>query len=312
MDGAFLSPNKPVCPPGLLKLAQSCPPTPTAIVNAGHALTMKSVQIATDLGLMLPLFIGQPSLIQQEAEKLGWDISQHPIYGAEHGEDAVEKAATLARDGDAKAIMKGHIKTHEFVAALSARKAGLLTTDRLVHLFYITDPIRHKPVIVTDAAINVAPRMKHRKSMLSQIESLAIATGIKRPKIAILSATEIPNSAMPSSMEAEELTAWAKVNLSNSDVSGPLAFDLIISPQAAKTKGLDHDKVAGRADAILVPDITSGNAIYKALVYLSGGCAAGIGLGLKVPVLLTSRADPPPARIASAALASIFVQYGNQ
>jgi phosphate acetyltransferase len=161
-------------------------------------------------------------------------------------------------------------------------------------------------MIVSDAAVNVTPDMKTRQSALVAVDELARRTGIKRPRIAVLSATESAIPSVPTSIQAAELAEWAGENVPTSDVRGPLALDLILSQKSAETKGLGDDPVAGKADAIIVPDLVSGNAIFKALVYLSGGCAAGIVLGGTIPVLLTSRADPAAARLASAALASIM------
>ena len=175
-----------------------------------------------------------------------------------------------------------------------------------MHIFYITDPIEQRPLIVSDAAVNVSPDLKTRQNALQAVDQLARATGISRPKIAILSATESAIPSVPSSMEAKELAQWGAENVPTSDIHGPLALDHILSQQSAKTKGMTENPVAGKADGIIVPDIVSGNAIFKALVYLSGGCAAGIVMGGKIPILLTSRADPPAARLASVALAAIM------
>ena len=160
-------------------------------------------------------------------------------------------------------------------------------------------------MLISDAAVNVAPDMETRQSSIVEVKKLLNKLGNDRPKIAILSATDCVIEAVPSSVEGRALADWAKANVDGIDVSGPLALDLIISPEAVATKKLTDDPVAGHADAIIVPDIVSGNALFKAFVYLTGGCAAGVGTGAKVPILLTSRADPPAARIASAALAAI-------
>ena len=192
------------------------------------------------------------------------------------------------------------------MGALIKRDTGIRTDKRLVHVFYITDPVEQRPLIVCDGAVNVTPDMKTRQTAIVAVDDLARRAGIERPKIAILSATESAIPSVPSSIEAKELADWASQNVKSSDVRGPLALDLVLSQESAETKGLGDDPVAGKADAVIVPDIVSGNAVFKSLVYLGGGCAAGIVLGGKIPVLLTSRADPPAARLASAALASIM------
>ncbi|MEM9329808.1 MAG: phosphate acyltransferase [Pseudomonadota bacterium] len=302
----FLSKHEPVCPNHLLLLAKKNPPARTAIVRAGATLPMQAAKEACLQGIMEPVFIGEKSEIEGEAEKLQWDISGFDIIETEGEQQAATEAALLGNQGNVDVIMKGNLHTDTFMGALIKKDTGIRTTNRLVHVFYITDPIEQKALVVSDAAVNVTPDLKTRQAAIAAVDELSRKCGIKRPKIAILSATESAIPSVPSSMEAKELSDWAAENISTSDVYGPLAMDLILSEASAKTKGLENNLVAGRADAIIVPDIVSGNAIFKSLVYLCGGCAAGIVLGGKIPVLLTSRADPPAARLASAALASIM------
>ena len=178
--------------------------------------------------------------------------------------------------------------------------------NRLVHVFAIYPPDSGTgPVLVSDAAVNVTPDEKTQNQSMIEMCALAKKLGQERPKLAILSATETPIESMPASLVARERAEWAAANIQDIDVSGPLSFDLALSANAVSTKGITGDTVAGQANCLLVPDIVSGNIMYKALVYLSGGCAAGIVLGGAVPVLLTSRADPPAARLASIALAAV-------
>ena len=175
-----------------------------------------------------------------------------------------------------------------------------------MHLFHISEPVTGQALIVSDAAVNIAPDIETRKQAMRLAEKMAIATGIARPKIALLSATESVIKAMPSSAEARELSDWARTAMPGSDVCGPLALDLILSEESARNKGMADEPVAGKADIVIVPDIVSGNALFKSLVYLAGGCAGGIVLGGSVPILLTSRSDPAEARLASIALAAIM------
>ncbi len=256
--------------------------------------------------ILEPVFIGERKSIEKHADDLNWDISAYQLIEARNEQDSATKAALLGRNQQVAAIMKGHLHTDTFMKALVSTKTGIKTSKRLFHLFHISDPINQKPFIIGDAAVNISPNFATRQEILRGIDKLARKVGITRPKIAILSATETPIDTMPSSIAAQKLTQWAKVAIPNSDVSGPLAFDLIISQTAAKIKSMEKDPVAGRADAVLVPNIVAGNLLFKALVYLAGGCAGGIVLGGKVPILLTSRADPPAARLASCALASII------
>lgn len=302
----FLSKHTPVCPDNLLTLARKNPPAKTAIVRAGSPLPMQAAKAAVDAGIMEPVFIGEKDDINREACAISWDIRAFEIVDTKGEEEAALQGALLGNKGDVDVVMKGNLHTDQFMGALIRKDTGIRTSNRLVHVFYITDPVEQRPMIISDAAVNVTPDMKTRQSALIAVDDLARKTGIERPKIAVLSATESAIPSVPSSMEAAELAEWAKENVPTSDVSGPLAMDLILSQESADTKGLSDDPVAGKADGIIVPDIVSGNAIFKSLVYMGGGCAAGIVLGGKIPVLLTSRADPAEARLASAALAAIM------
>ncbi len=245
-------------------------------------------------------------MIRAEAAKLDWDISGYRIVEADGEAAASAAAAQLCGAGEADVLMKGHLHTDVFMKSVLARANGLRTQNRLVHLFHMTHPNSDVPLILTDCAVNVTPDIATRQAALRYCVGLLQVVGVTHPKVAILSATESAIPSVPSSMEAAELRDWARAEVTDADVSGPLALDLILSQKAAKIKGMGGDPVAGRADGIVVPDIVSGNALFKALVYMTGACAAGIVMGAKVPVLLTSRADPPAARLASAALAAIL------
>lgn len=302
----FLSEIEPVCPDYLLDLARQKPAAKTAIVRAGSPLPMQAAKDGVEAGIVEPVFVGEANQINQEAEMMGWDISRFRLVESSGEQEAATRGALLASTGEVDVVMKGQLHTDIFMGALVKRDGGIRTSERLVHIFHISEPKTGKAIIVSDAAVNIAPNIETRQSAIRLVDKLARATGIIRPKIAFLSATETANQAMPSAMDAVALTTWAKENVTTSDFSGPLALDLILSRKSVETKGMNTDPVAGQADAIIVPEIVSGNTLFKALVYLSGGCAGGIVLGGKVPVLLTSRADPPAARLASAALASIM------
>ena len=305
MSTPFLSTREAQTPADLIARAQSFGAPRVAIARAGAPLPMEAAQQATEAGLMVPVFVGEADMIQTEAAKLDWDISGYALHDTTGEEEAGKTAAALCGAGEADVLMKGQLHTDVFMKSAVSRDAGLRTGNRFVHIFHISHPDGGKPLLVSDAALNVSPDIATRQAAIVEVEKLLNALGNDRPKIAILSATESAIPSVPSSMEAKELSDWAGENVKGSEVSGPLALDLILSPASVATKGMTDDPVAGQADAIIVPDIVSGNAIFKSLVYLSGGCAAGLVTGAKVPILLTSRADPPAARIASAALAAI-------
>ena len=305
MSSAFLSTKEAVCPPDLLVRARSAGRVRVAIADAGAALPMEAAKLGVDEGLIEPVFVGSAAAIRAEADTLGWDISGFEVHDAEGEQAAGDLAADICGQDKADVLMKGKLHSDVFMRAALRRDAGLRTGQRLVHIFHISPPNGGRPLLISDAAVNVAPDMITRQTALQLMVDLFGKLGNDHPKIAVLSATESVLPAVPSSTEGRELAVWAKENIANADVTGPLALDLILSEASAATKGMADDKVAGKADGVIVPDIVSGNTLFKSLVYLAGGCAAGLVLGAKVPLLLTSRADPPAARLASMALAAI-------
>jgi len=305
-SAGFLSPAEPVCPASLLELAQARTPARVAIARAGASLPMQAAKAGVEAGIMIPIFVGETADIHAEAAKLNWDISDFPLVDATGEEDAGRKAAELCGSGGADILMKGQLHTDVFMKTALARDAGLRTGARLLHVFHISPPDGGRPILISDAAVNVSPNMETRHDAIRAVVQIFTALGNNDPKIAILSATENPIPSVPSAVEARALQDWARAEFPNLKISGPLALDLILSPAAAAVKGLTGDPVAGRADAVITPDIVSGNTLFKALVYLSGGCAAGLVMGAKTPILLTSRADPAAARLASIALAAIL------
>ena len=304
-ENPFVSSREAVCPDWLLKMAQEAATPRVAIARAGAPLPMEAARDATQANIMEPVFTGERHMIEAEAEKLNWDISQFQIIEAEGEAESGLAASFACGEGRADVMMKGQLHTDQFMRAALKREAGLRTGNRLVHIFHITHPDGGPAISISDAAVNVSPDLETRQDATREVVKLLQLLGNERPKVAFLSATESVLPAVPSSVEADTLSTWAKDNIQGADFSGPLAFDLIMSPSAVATKKLTDDPVAGRADAIIVPDIVSGNALFKSFVYLTGGCAAGIVMGAKVPVLLTSRADPPAARMASACLAAM-------
>ena len=304
MTGAsgFLSSHRPTAPAGLIQMARQAATPRVAIARAGAPLPMLAAKEATDAGLMIPVFTGEAAMIQAEAHALEWDISGFDLIEAD-GEEASGRAAALAcGEGRADILMKGQLHTDVFMRAALSRDAGLRTGTPFVHIFHITSPDGASAITISDAAVNVTPNFETRKAATRLVVDLLHKLGNDHPKVAFLSATESVLEGVPSSVEARALRDWAQSAINNASFEGPLAFDLIMSPEAVATKGIDGNPVAGRADAIMVPDIVSGNALFKSFVYLKGGCAAGVVLGAKVPILLTSRADPAAARLASIAL----------
>lgn len=309
----FIHPVQAECPQGLLAAARERGRLNLLVVRASAPLPMEAAFHAYRSGIAQPVLVGEADRIEAEAATLGWDLSDITVIDSNGEAEAAAKAASLLQaslsEPDALpigAVMKGQLHTDVFMAALLNREVGLRIGNRLVHIFAIYPPDSGAgPVLVSDAAVNVTPDEKTQNQSMIEMCALAKKLGHTRPKLAILSATETPIDSMPASMVAAERAKWAKTHLVDTDISGPLSFDLALSAHAVATKGITGDAVAGRANCLLVPDIVSGNILYKALVYLGGGCAAGIVLGGAVPILLTSRADPPAARLASIALAGI-------
>lgn len=311
MPSPFLTDRQIICPEPLLQQARCAPKPRVAIAGAEAELPMSAAQESVAAGIMEPVFIGDPDLIAQAAEALEWDIGSFETIAAKGEQQAAQKAAALCGTGDADVLMKGHVHTDVFLQSILNRANGLRSTNRLVHVFYLSIAGSDQPLVLSDCAVNVAPDLATRQAALGYCVEMLQRLGVNRPKIAILSATESAIPSVPSSIEAVELTDWAQVNISDAEVYGPLALDLILSQESAQIKGLGENPVAGKANGIIVPDIVSGNTLFKSLVYLSGACAAGIVMGANVPVLLSSRADPPAARLAAVALAAIMGKSGN-
>mgnify|MGYP002628020942 FL=1 len=300
----FLSTILPHCPQRLLDQARSLPVPRVALVNAGAENPLIGIREAARAGLAEPILIGDETKIRAAAEVLDFDISQLRLIHAPHAQAAV-KAAELARIGDADAIMKGQVHTSTFLKGLLPSSAGLREKGtRCGHVFHITTPHSDRPLLLTDGALNVDPDVQTRQACLTLAVQLAQTLGIERPKAALLAPTEDPIPSVQNTMESAEIAAWARTHLPQAIVAGPIAMDLILSHEAATIKGYDSP-VAGDADIIVSPNITTGNALFKLMVLGMGCCAAGIVLGAKVPILLTSRSQQAPARIASAALGVI-------
>ena len=300
----MLSNKQIVCPDNLLEFANKNKGVKAGIVNAGKPLPMLSVQDAVAEKLIEPIFIGDQKEILKCAENLKWDISKYQIINEVIENKTAAIAAKLASEGKIKIIVKGHIHTDILMKEVLKREYNLLNKTRLSHIWHMTIDKNDKPLIITDGALNVLPNVKTKMHILKNVINFSQRIGIERPKIAILSATEEILDSMPSSVDAAELTKLAKKENLNADVFGPLAFDNAISKKSAGIKGIKNE-VAGVADVLLVPSVETGNALVKMLIYFSGACAAGVVVGGKVPVVITSRSDEARARLASIAAAVV-------
>ncbi len=290
--------------PELLKQAKALGRVKVAVAQPTDESSLSGAMDSYKEGLIEPILVGDKAKIQESAKKFGYDISKIEVVSASDDKDAAAKAVELATKGIAKALMKGNLHTNDLVGAVLKREAGLRTDRNISHVFVMDVPAYHKPLLITDAAINIAPDVNTRVGILKNSIEFAHKIGIAKPKVAVLSATEIAYDKMPSSIEADEITKIAKKEISDALVYGPLAFDNAISKIAAKIKKIDSE-VCGDPDILLVPQIESGNILFKALGFLAYAKLAGVVVGAKVPIILTSRADDAQARVYSSALAAL-------
>ena len=300
----MLSDKKVVCPINLLEKASSKKGIKAAIVNAGKPLPMLAVLDSVNEKLIEPIFIGDKIEIQKCADDLQWDISKYEIIHEPIENNTAEIAAKLASKDKVKIIVKGHIHTDILMKEVLKRQHKLINKTRLSHVWHMTLEKDDKPLIITDGALNVAPNSKTKMHILKNVVNFAKRIGIDRPKIAILSATEEVIESVPTTLDAKELTELAKSEKIDADVFGPLAFDNAISKKSAAIKGIKNE-VAGQADILLVANVETGNSLVKMMIYFMGACAAGVVVGGKVPVVITSRSDDAPARLASIAAAVV-------
>ena len=300
----MLSNKEIICPNNLLDFAHKKESVTAAIVNAGLPLPMLSVQDAVNENLITPIFIGDKKEILKCAEQLKWNIEDYEIIDEPVENNTATVAAKLASEGKVKIIVKGHIHTDVLMKEVLKREYNLLGKTRLSHIWHMTTTKDDNPLIITDGALNVLPNVKTKMHILRNVINFSNRIGIERPKIAVLSATEEVLDSVPSSIDADEITKLAKKDNLDADVFGPLAFDNSISKKSAAIKGIKN-LVAGEADVLLVPSVETGNALVKMLIYFSGACAAGVVVGGKIPVVITSRSDEAQARLASIAAAVV-------
>ena len=300
----MLSDKSTVCPINLLDVAHQKRGVKAAIVNAGKTLPMLSVMDAVKENLIVPVFIGNEEEIKKCANELQFNISEFEIINEPVENETAKIAANLASKNKVKIIVKGHIHTDVLMKEVLKREYNLLGKTRLSHIWHMTLEKDDKPLIITDGALNVCPNIKTKMHILKNVVDFCHRINIPRPKVSILSATEEVLESMQSSTEAKEITDLAQKENFNADIFGPLAFDNSVSKKSAAIKGIKNT-VAGDSDVLLVPNVETGNALVKMMVYFMGACAAGVVIGGKVPVVITSRSDDATARLASIAAAVV-------
>ena len=300
----MLSKKEIICPDNLLKIAKNKGPVKAVIVNAGKKVAIESTRQAVKANLIDPVFVGDKSLILKIAKDINWDISKYEIIHESIENNTAPIAAKLASEEKIKIIVKGHIHTDVLMKAVLKRDLNLIGKKRLSHIWHMTLEENDKPFIITDGALNVLPKLETKMHILKNSVDFAKRIGISKPKVSVLSATEEVLNSMPSSLEAKELAERAKNESIDAEVFGPMAFDNSVSEKAAQIKGIKNT-VAGKADILLVPNVEAGNALVKMMIYFMGACAAGVVVGGKVPVVITSRADDTQARLASIAAAVV-------
>lgn len=276
---------------------------PTAVAHPCDAVSLESAVEGARLGLLKPILVGPPARILDVAARASLDISAFELVAALHSHDSAAKAVELVRTARAQALMKGSLHTDELMGAVVARDTGIRTARRLSHCFVMDVPGHPDALIISDAAVNIAPTLEDKVDIVQNAIDLAHALGNEEVRVAILSAMETVNPRVPSTVEAAALCKMAdRGQITGAELDGPLALDNAISPEAATIKHI-VSPVAGRANVLIVPDLEAGNMLAKSLSFLAGADAAGIVLGARVPIILTSRADSLLTRLASCAVA---------
>ena len=289
----------------LLARCENLAPVPTAVAHPCEATALAGAVEAAKQNLIVPLLVGPAARIYETAAEAGIDLGDLTIIDVPDSVAAAAKAVELIREGKAEILMKGSLHTDELMAAVVSRDKGLRTGRRISHVFVMDVPTYHKVLIITDAAINIAPTLEDKVDICQNAIDLAISLGLEKPKVAILAAVETVNSKMQATLDAAALCKMAeRGQIQGGILDGPLAFDNAISKQAAETKGI-KSAVAGDPDILLAPDLEAGNILAKLLTFLANADSAGMVLGARVPVVLTSRADSVRSKIASCAVAKL-------
>ena len=296
----------------LLLRCQGLDPIPTAVAHPCEETALAGAIEAGEKGLITPILVGPAARIKEIASKARIDLGETRIVDAPHSHAAAAKAVELVREGQAEVLMKGSLHTDELLGAVVARDTGLRTGRRISHVFIMDVPTYHKVLIVTDAAINIAPTLEDKADICQNAIDLAISLDVAQPKVAILAAVETVNSRMTATIDAAALCKMAeRGQITGGLLDGPLAFDSAISKEAAKVKNI-RSAVAGDPDILLVPDLEAGNILAKQLTFLANADSAGLVLGAKVPIILTSRADSVRSRIASCGIAMLAAHARRQ
>ncbi|HVE07439.1 MAG TPA: phosphate acetyltransferase [Paraburkholderia sp.] len=296
----------------LIDFCKSLPPTSTAVAHPCDASSLRGAVEAAQMGLIAPILVGPRERIVAVAEQNGLDITPYPLVDAPFSHASAALAVQQVREGRAQALMKGSLHTDELMAAVVSREAGLRTERRISHCFVMDVPGHANPLIITDAAVNIAPTLEEKMDILQNAIDLGHALKFDEVRVAILSAMETVNPKVPSTLEAAALCKMVdRQQITGALVDGPLALDNAIDVEAARIKKIDSP-VAGRANVLLVPDLEAGNMLAKSLSFLAGADAAGIVLGARVPIILTSRADSVLTRLASCAVAALVAQARAQ
>src|ERR1019366_3369451 len=291
---------------GILERARNHPPLPVAVVDAQEAHVLTGVVEASDYGLIEPVLLGPRAQIEAVCRQLGCPGDRFPIIDMAPASEAAEAGVQLVLEGKASALVKGWIHTDELMRPVLRQ---LRTARRISHVFVADLPSYHKLLFITDAAINIAPDLATKAAILQNAIDLARILGVDKPKAAALSAIELVKPSIPSTLDAACLSKMAqRGQITHAEVDGPLAFDNAISRDAARIKQI-NSTVAGETDILLAPDLDAGNILAKNLEYLAGATLAGIVIGARVPLMLTSRSDPPAARLVSAAIAVLLHQH---
>jgi phosphotransacetylase len=290
----------------LFRECDAMPPVLCAVVHPCDPASLGGALEAASQGLIEPVLVGPEARIRAVAQAEGWDLAAHRIVPTEHSHAAADAAVALARSGEVQALMKGSLHTDELMAAVVSSGTGLRTSRRISHVFVMDVPAYPRMLLVTDAAINIAPGIRDKVDIVQNAIDLAQVLGVPQPKVAILAAVETVNPEMPATIDAAMLCKMAdRGQITGGLIDGPLAFDNAVSLEAAQTKHIVSD-VAGRADVLVVPNLEAGNMVAKQLQYLAGADSAGIVLGARVPIILTSRADSVRTRLASAAVLKLL------
>lgn len=296
-----------VCPERLLSAARQREPLPVAVAAAHSAVALESARQAQRAGVMTPVLVGDPGIIHLLAGAMDWPLDDVRVVAAEDETDAARRAVALGRNGEVGAVMKGQIPSDKLLRVALDRTNGLRAGRRLSHVLHLTIPGWRSELIISDAAIHIKPDRDTKLDIIRNAVDLARALGTAQPKVALLSCTEEVSERVPSAAEADDLTQRCAAGaVRDAVVFGPLTFDLAVSRESTRIKGSDNP-IGGRADIVVVPSVETGHALVSAMVHFLNTTAAGVVLGGVVPILLTSRADPPEARVAAAALARILV-----